>query len=276
MQNNVVIQFPVKEVAPSNEFVGLLNWSLPWARGFSIGLLALGLQSFGFALFALWTGNAEPRDFLHSISGIGSLFLGLTVYRYYQSAEKYVLSELEKDLAEPLYHLSLFMFCLPLFALARFLYASSFSFVLPHAQWIYGGASLLYAALWIVFLQKEKNAGYRNTAFLKHVNVYAALNIGKTRTVGFFVTALGSVFLWASVTGTAFHPAPVRVAAFVEGIAFALLGSTAIYFWRGVREIHRNPSPIYLERTLASLGFFWLTAPVSALLYFGSTLLFYF
>lgn len=83
--------------------------------------------------------------------------------------------------------------------------------------------------------------------------------------------AIGLLWIWAYLGDALLSTSLDKAAVALSGAAYLLIGTSVGFVWRAVREIQRNPSLIYFERTMEKLNFFWLSACIGfVIILFGN------
>jgi hypothetical protein len=269
-----------KNISPlvnrDNEVHGLVTWSVYPTRFLIYLSLAISLQQlFVGILFLFYRGNTLMGTW-HSALGIAFTFMAWQVSLFYQQSKKYVSTEENSLLAKALVHLGGFWLCYQitlLFSVAPLVayfirIFIGYDYQTFQLKDFFGVPALLVSLGLIVFLFKESRLQSVQSTLTQYVESFANRNISRTRTLTFISVGIGVLWIWAYLGDFLVNTSMDDVAVALSGAAFLLMGSAIGFVWRAVREIQRNPSLIYFERTMEKLNFFWLSTCVAFVIIF--------
>lgn len=246
--------------ARENEVLGLVDWRTRFVAAVSFLALGQGITKVAIGIYKLWNGDLS----LSFVEGCGYLAVACHAFHIRKYERQYVDSENEKDLIRAmwltgdLWTLLGFVSVIPLAALAAGINAP-----LPFDSWAINMALAgVGAAFYGTILRRRLNRPPSNDTFVREIPNFARASVWKTRNVGIGFMVLGFVFLIPNVltvddTNLASSLSGVGL---MGSLGYIAIGAAITFLWRRVREIHRNPSLIYFERTLERLNLFWLVA----------------
>jgi len=261
-------------MAHDNEVYGLIAWGVfPTRLLYFLGC-AIGCQQLIFSFLSFFIRENTLMGTWQLALSVAFFFMGWQVFLFSKESDDYIKSESNERLARALnyaggfwiaYQLTLFFSVAPLIAylirnFAGLDYQKSFlkSFV--------GIPAMLLALGFILFLFKEKQLFSVKKTITQYVEWFANKNISRTRTLTFISIGIGILWIWAYMADALNNTSLDNIAVALSGAAYLLIGAAVGFVWRAVREIQRNPSLIYFERTMEKLNFFWLSSCIGFLI----------
>ena len=257
-------------IAHENEVQGLIAWSvLPTQILFSLSILiflqqaALGLSSLirhGNILMATWQLTLA----------LAFLFLSLPVLQFSKLAKTYLISEDQGRLALALRFLGVFWSCYRLvliFSVAPLLAFlvrnfSGLDYQQIELKNVFSVSAALIALGIILFLIRESKASTHKKTFTQSVEIFANRNLVKIKMLTFFSVGIGLLWIGSYIGDALINTSLDNIGVAISGGAYLIIGVALGFVWRATREIQRNPSLIYFERTVEKINFFWLVSCV--------------
>ena len=256
-----------------NEVLGLIYWSINFIKVVAFCSFFLGVWELVHA-FALLVARSAVVPLSSLPLSLGFVFIGVETFFIFLFDKRYVSSEEEENLIRALFRLG------DLWLIFAATAAAAAAPVIPYLIHRFTGLGIpfgllvaLYCvlalgivALFGVTFRAQQRFSPPNHPIINEVPSFARRNIDRVRLIGFFSMGVGA-FLVLLYCFDALPLAPTEpLENLFIGIVFLGVGGAITFYWRGVREIHRNPSLIYFERSLERLNLFWLTASVAFLI----------
>jgi magnesium-transporting ATPase (P-type) len=113
-------------------------------------------------------------------------------------------------------------------------------------------------AVFLVKLFKDSPSAMSEKTLSQSAEAFANKSLSRARTLTFISVGIGILWIWAYLGDALINTSLDTISVALSGAAYLLIGSAVGFVWRAVREIQRNPSPIYFERTMEKVNFFWL------------------
>lgn len=260
MAQNIAPTLGIRE----NEVQGLLAWScLPCliSGGASLVLGALGLFYLSIS-GALIAPTLVTTSF--AVESIAFVWLGWQCLRLFHSARRYSHTEDDASLVSAMLELGSVWISLGVVFVSGatpavlHILRQMFPFALVRTPWLWFGIPILGGILYYFDWRTRRIS--RTKPFVHQIGQFGNSNLLKIRIVALAAILVGVLYLGLYATnrlawGIAFP--------FTEGVAAILIGASLVFVWKGVREINRNSTLIYFERTLEKLNFFWLALTAS-------------
>lgn len=234
-----------------HEIVDLVYWSIPWLLGLSILLLFIGIQHIAFHF------HNVMRVTLSTVY----IATGISLYSLFRSERKYVASNTDRDLALTMSSLGSFWKA----------YSLVLMFSLGSLLGNTGRMDLLFMIPVVVALllywsfHSERKLAAIPQDLTKCISQFAMLNVKRVRFVAFFALMVGFTFLALYIMSFFIKINIPDITCLLWGISYIGIGTGAGLYWRKVRDINRNPSVIYFERSLERLNLYWLIFSVFSL-----------
>ncbi|MBI1859881.1 MAG: hypothetical protein HYR96_03060 [Deltaproteobacteria bacterium] len=255
-----------------NEVLGLIYWSINFIKVVAGCTCAIGVWQIIHA-FALFGAHNSVPPFSNLAAALGFLFLGIQTFQIFRFDKAYVVSEKDESLIHALFRLGDFWLIYAatvgasLLPVTPYLIQRATGYIVPSTILIvvYVLSAAAFITLFTINLLATKRFAPPTHPIIKEVQTFARRNVDRVRLIGFFSMGVGALLvLLYSFDLLPFAPAE-PVEHLMTGTAFLVVGAAITFYWRGVREIHRNPSLIYFERTLERLNLFWLLASIAFL-----------
>lgn len=253
-----------------NEVLGLVFWSVNFIRAVAIITFLSGVYQLAHVL-ALANAQISITPLAGLTSALGFIFLGVQTFQIFRFDKRYTTSEQDEYLTQALFRIGDIWPLLAFIAgscvlqVIPYLILRATRYVIPTGALfaLYGCAAFTVISLVLFHLLKQRRFSPPNGPIIREIPAFARRNINRTRFIGFFCLGAGSLLsLLYSLDLLPYGPKePVET--LVTGLAFIVVGGAITFYWRAVREIHRNPSLIYFERSLERLNLFWLLAAVA-------------
>ena len=260
-----------KNITPSmstreNEIQGLLAWSLSPVRVLSLLSLLIGFQRI-LSISSLEQTSAFAK-LAQAMEGLTFGLVAMQSFQFSRFAKQYSLSDEDKLLSKTMvylggfwasYALTLIFASIPLFIQISTQYLEfSFPTTISVLWWLFIPA--LIVLILALMLRSENQLPFVQFPFTKHIASFAKLNLVWTRSTSFMAVSVGFLYVGVFTTYKFINTPLGSVTSAVCGFSFIFTGGALAWVWRGVREIHRNPTLIYFERTMERLNLFWLIA----------------
>lgn len=233
-----------QERADGHEIAGLVYWNIPWVQGIAALLLLIGVQHTVFH-FDNAIRLTLSLVFILAAFNLVTLFL---------SEKKYVNSEKEGDLALTLSALGNFwrtyavVLIFSLGSLVNTAGKGGYFYLIP----------LIVAVFLLVSFVKEKKRMGSVTDLTQCISSFAKGNVNQVRFVAFFSFLVGFAFLVLYLLSFFIKIAVSETTCLLWSASYIGIGTGARLYWLKVRDICRNPSVIYFERSLERLNLYWL------------------
>lgn len=253
-----------QNIAPSlaardNEVQGLLAWSVVPVRLALFFSLSLGIHDLFFLSISAAVSRPTVLTVFHAAQALGFLFIAAKLATFVHFTTRYVHSEENSSLVRAMAaltgfwaFLALVIFCeaFPI-GLRIAKNAGLFSFGTSFLFWVLlpilgGGVVILLIRSRVFSLSKSFN---------QQIDLFARVNLSRTRTIAISSILAGGLYLGLYATNRLTMGVDYP---FVMGVVSIVSGVSLVFVWKGVREINRNATLIYFERTLEKLNFFWL------------------
>ncbi len=250
--------------ARENEVPGLINFSLVWVQALAILTVMNGAAELFQIVHPLREQSAQ-QAYWSFITALSLFASGFVLYRYFRWGKQYVAEESDLDLGKAMVSLGTYLILVGtnslLISLASLSELSSVGTEIPAVYrfslfWIF--SFLFLAGAFWKFLQWDEKTPYQTDTFTKHINFFALRNHTRVRTLALLMIISATALLLFTGIDKFFvgsNP-PWSMTATAVGL---LLVSFAVAWYRmAIREIRRNPSPVYFERTLERLNILWI------------------
>lgn len=246
------------------EISGLLNWSLPFA-------IVTTLMSLLVASLKLLEMGSQQQIPITSLLGLWQILQtvafvlhGYQSFLFFKSAKAFVNSGEEQYLGGAMARLgniwnayAVILFCSLMGAITLVLDKNR---TIPQSAGL--GVLLSFLVIMILSMRLEKKRSFAGEKFKKELPPFASLSVRRTRSLAFLSLGVGTIFIILYVFDF-FQSTPLSsVSSLLCGLGYLLMGVFMGFYWRALREIQRNPSWIYFERTLEKLNFYWLIVSV--------------
>jgi hypothetical protein len=261
-------------MARENEVHGLIAWSvIPTRILFYLSLL-ISLQQLAFGAVALFYHSNVLMGTWQLTLAVAFLFMSFQVSLFSKKSQQYLSSEENGFLAKALSHLGGFWisYLITLFfsvaPLVAFLIRSfiGFDYQKLTLKTFLGVPALVVVVALSFFLSKENRFSAVQKSLTQYVESFANRNLSRTRTLTFVSVGIGILCIWAYLGDALLNTSLDKAAVAFSGAAYLFIGAAIGFVWRAVREIQRNPSLIYFERTMEKLNFFWLSTCIGFLI----------
>src|SRR3989338_4217083 len=254
-----------QNIAPSmacreNEVQGLVAWSVIPIRVVAMASLLTGAGQLFFLLVSVSLAQATVVTVARCLEGMNYFVIGAELLLLLRYAKKYVDVEDDTALIRAMTFLSrfwiLYVSLVVLSAVPLLLQLTrkglGFTFVSSPLWWglVPAVAVPLFVVVFRIGLSSEAKK------FTDEIQPFARINLPWIRTIALATLASGVMFMYLFATnrvipgGGAFP--------FVRALSSMAIGTSLVFVWKAVREIHRNSTLIYFERTLEKMNFFWL------------------
>ena len=254
-----------QNIAPSldrsdDEISGLLNWSLP----FAIVTTLMSLLVASLRLLELGSKAYLPLSSLigvwHLLQTLAFIWHGQQSFSFFKSAKAFVNSGKQQFLGEAMGRLgniwnayAVILFCSLMGAITLVLDKNR-----TISQTVSVSVLVSFLLTMILSMNLEKRRSFAGEKFKKELPPFALLSVRRTRSLAFLSLGVGAIFIILYIFDF-FPTSPLSsVASLFCGLGYLLMGVFMGFYWRALREIQRNPSWIYFERTLEKLNFYWL------------------
>lgn len=264
---------PLTKYLQESEISGLLGWSLPWIRAIAVLTAGIGIQSFYFAISKRFGAASAESLLWDSAKGSAYLTLAFYLFRFYQTGKRFVADCDENQLSEAMTYLSVSWISL---GLALVITLASLFCDLGNGFFLnasFGQSPvevlvLLVASIGVIpavslfAFRREAKLPYAGGAFLSHINPFAKKSLPRLRFLSVLAIAGGLLSGTFGLVDYSFDITGEGPGAMLTGIALFALGCFLQWYRRSVRDIHRNGTPFFFERTLNRLNFVLLGACV--------------
>lgn len=253
-------------LARENEVYGLLAWSVFPTRVLYYLSCAVGCQQLIFSVISFLIRENVLMGTWQMALSVTFFLMARQVSLVSRESDVYVKSENNEPLAKALnymggfwtsYLLTLFFSVAPLLAyLLRNLLGIDYQgFGLKS----FAGIPALFIALaFFLLLSRENRFFSTQKTITQYVEWFANKNLSRTRMLTFVSVGIGILWIWAYLADSLVNTSLDTAAVALSGAAYLLMGAAIGFVWRAVRDIQRNPSLIYFERTMEKINFFWL------------------
>lgn len=262
----------VSRFIQDTEIPGLISWCLPWVLGLSITSLLVGAQSLISAGGVIMSGGGGEPLLWDLAKGSSYVTLAHFLRRFRQSGKLFVAKHEEKVLGEAMTYLSLSWISLAivlmttLAALCSGLASGFFSSVPTlKGQWapfLMCAATGIVPGIAYIFFRRESRASYASGAFINHINPFAHRSLPRLRFLSVLAIVGGLFALTVGILDLVWQVSENHVGTLLTGLTLTILGCAIQWYRRSVRDIHRNPTPFFFERTLNRLNFLLLVSLV--------------
>lgn len=255
---------PPPRYALVNAIPDLLYWSIPW-------LIAVATTQFLFGIGSLTFLHFYKVEMEHSVpwfaAGVAiSCFSAFQLLLVRASAKRYVENESQNELSS--YSTQMGSFWVTLSIWIFFIFVSQLSllsnpFILPLPfSWV---PSTLAVGLLVLLSRLDRRSVYSQTDFLKSIHPYAKVMLPRLRFLSVFSIAAGLVLVLFGAGDYLEGLSSFSNQVVANGMALIVLGSYVQWYRRTVRDIFRNATPVFYERTLNRLNFGWILLTVTNL-----------
>lgn len=261
-------------LARENEVHGLVAWSVFPTRVLYYLSGAIGIQQLIFGLLSFFVRQNVLMGTWQTALATAFFFMAWQVAMFSKESCDYVKSENNEPLAKALsyvggfwvsYQLALFFSVAPLIAylVRTFVGLDYQEFVLKS---FVGIPALFVTFGFLLILFKESRFSSVQKTITQYVEWFANKNLSRTRSLTFVSVGIGILWIWAYLGDVLINTSLDNAAVALSGAAYLLMGAAVGFVWRAVRDIQRNPSLIYFERTMEKLNFFWLSSCIGFLI----------
>jgi hypothetical protein len=256
------------------EIPGLVGWSLPWVNALVVITLLTTAQSFYIA-YQQYIGAKNPEVLPWALAR-GSAFLSCAflLNQFGRAGKSFVQSQTERKLSRLLLWLSVFWVGLAGAMLATLAFhfvevgGGFFSAVSTREPFFLVLCSITIPLVCASVGWAETKATYVTGSFLKCINPFAIKMLPKLRFVSVLAIAGGFLCLLLGAMDYLYDVSNFWFGLPLVGLAMGLMGGFIQWYRRAVRDICRNATPNYFERTLNRLNLFWLATSVLASIIF--------
>ncbi|NBX67626.1 MAG: hypothetical protein EBR01_01535 [Proteobacteria bacterium] len=261
-------------MARENEVHGLIAWSVFPTRILFYLATAIGCQQLIFGVISFLLRENILMGTWQTALSSAFFFMAWQVSLFSKESDVYVKSESNEPLAKALnymggfwsaYQLTLFFSVAPLIAyLVRNLVGIDYQdFILKS---FLGIPALLITIIFSWTLSRANRFDLVKKTITQYVEWFANKNLSRTRGLTFISIGIGILWIWAYIGDALMNTSLDNAAVALSGAAYLLMGAAVGFVWRAVREIQRNPSLIYFERTIEKINFFWLCSCIGFLI----------
>ncbi len=255
-------------MAHENEVHGLMAWSVVPTKVLYYLSLTIAFQQSVFSVISFFLRKNLLMGSWQLALSVAFLFMAWQVSLFTKKSKDYVSSEKNTFLERALIHLggfwltyqiTLFLSVIPL---VLFLVRSIMGLDYQNIEFknFLGLPAFLMIGSLIGILIKEARFQSTEKTLSQYAEAFANKNLSRARTLTFVSVGIGVLWIWAYLGDALLNTALDNAAVALSGAAFLLIGASVGFVWRAVREIQRNPSPIYFERTMEKVNFFWLAS----------------
>jgi len=253
-------------MAHENEVHGLVAWSvIPTRILYYLSLLIAAQHTIIGLISSVLRKNKLMGSWQIALA-VAFLFMAWQVNLFSKQSKSYVASEMSVPLDKALsylggfwltYQLTLFFSVTPLVAyLIRSVSGLDYQ-SLKFKNFI-GLPVVFIMAVFLVRLFRNAPPAMSERTLSQSAESFANKNLSRARTLTFISIGIGILWIWAYLGDALLNTSLDTISVALSGSAYLLIGSAVGFVWRSVREIQRNPSPIYFERTMEKVNFFWL------------------
>lgn len=253
------------------ELSGLVSWSISWVKWSELAALVISLASAYQFIYMLIKGNWTSEVSWSFVNSVTFLTCSIFANRLIRSGKAFVTVPNDRELKELMVWLNLFWVGLGEAVLILFIYrshklaGSSYISELSAIAVVFV-ATVIVIATAISSIRYECKAQYTKANVLMQINNFAARLLVKLRFVSLLAIIGGSLLLSYGVLDYIFNITDFWWVTSCMGLSHILLGSCIQWYRRSVRDLCRNSTPNYLERSLNRLNFSWIVIGV----YFSS------
>ena len=257
-------------MAHESEVHGLMAWSVAPTRILFYLSLVIAIQQFVFGIISLLLRKNILMGSWQLALSVAFIFMAWQVALFSKQSKNYVASEKGNLLDKALIHLGGFWTTYQMalwFSVAPLLLFLVRSFFgLDYQEISFKNYLALPAVIvtlvLILALIKDMRIPCTEKTLSQSAEAFARRNLNRSRTLTFFSIGIGLLWIWAYMGDALINTSLDKIAVAISGAAYLLIGASVGFVWRATREIQRNPSPIYFERTMEKINFFWLCACV--------------
>ncbi len=254
-------------MAHENEVHGLMAWSVFPTRLLFYLSCSIAIQQLIFGIISFFIRENILMGTWKIALAVAFFFMAWQVSLFFKQSQNYVKSDSNEPLAKALnhiggfwvsYQLALFFSVAPLMA---YLIRSFFGFDYQDfaLKGFLGIPALFIGFSLILFLFRENKFFAVQKTLTQYVEWFANKNLSRARTLTFVSIGCGLLWVWAYLGDALINTSLDNIAVALSGAAYLLIGAAVGFVWRAIRDIQRNPSLIYFERTMEKLNFFWLS-----------------